>query len=289
MFNLTTPPILTGDAINQLTQLRSFLYQMTEQLNMASIQLDEQVKNASITSASYSKSNNVVEEKAGEYNALKALITKTAYYTEEQITIVNNLITNTTDYTDSIIAEIRGDVNSNTDAISGLSAKVSKEYVAISDYGSWQEAVNHQLSLNADGVQQTIDYVSQLKTSIDDSNASFKNYVVATEGNIKIGIVDWEDEEKTIPLVGIAIGQDITCRKVTIGNEEYAEINKDKFLATFTSRALKFWQGDQVVAYITNNELYIINARIIGNLGMGGVFNMRADSVVGFVIEYIGE
>lgn len=310
MFNLTSPPMLSGDEKNQLMQLRTFLYQMTEQLNMASIQLDEKVGAVSSASPSSSSSTkSMAEEKAGEYNSLKSLILKTADYTKEQITIVNNLIgdtneqiviidgkvtdtnallTNTSDYTASILDKIRGDVDTNTDAITGLSAKISKEFVAVSDYGSWQEAVNHQLSLNADGIQQTLDYYSRLE-AVETSNASFNEYIVATEGNIKIGIVDWEDENKTIPLVGVAIGQDITCREVTVGNVKYAEVNKDKFLATFTSKALKFWQGDQVVAYITNNELYIVNARIIGSLGVGEMFSIRADSSVGFVVEFIGE
>lgn len=288
MFNLTTPPILTGDAVNQLTQLRSFLYQMTEQLNMASIQLDEKVNTVSIASSSGSKAKSVAEEKAGEYNALKALITKTADYTEEQIAIVNNLITNTTNYTDSQMADIRTQVETNTDGIAGLSATVSSEYVAKSEYGTWQEDVINQLSINADSIDQNLKYLSQLQVDVEKANASFSNYVVATEGSIKVGIVEWS-EDGTTPLFGVAVGQDVTYREVTVDGVTYAEINKDKFLATFTSKALKFWQGEQLVAYITNNELYITNTRIIGNLGIGEAFNIRADNVVGFVIEYIGE
>ena len=282
-----TPPILTGDAINQLTQIRSYLYQMTEQLNMASIQLDEKVNTVSAATPSGS-TKSVTEEKAGEYNALKALIVKTADYTNEQITIVNNLITNTTDYTDSQMADIRTQVESNTNEISGLSASVTREYVAKSEYGTWQEDVKNQLVINADSITQTLDYLANLQANVDEANSSFSNYVVATEGSIKMGIVEWS-EDGTTPIIGIAIGQDITYREVTIGNETYAEIDKNKFLATFTSKALKFWQGEQLVAYITNNELYITNTRIIGSLGMGDVFSIRADSNVGFVVEYIGE
>ena len=310
MFNLTTPPILTGDAMNQLTQIRSYLYQMTEQLNMASIQLDEKVIEVSNTSSSSkSDAKSILDEKAEEYNALRSLIVKTADYTKEQITIVNNLIgdteqkivivdgrvddaneliTNTADYTGSMMAEIRTQVESNTDDISGLSASVSREYVAKSEYGTWQEDVKNQLAINADSITQTLNYLSNLEANVENANSSFNNYVVATEGSIKLGIVEWS-EDGTTPIIGIAIGQDITYREVTIGNETYAEIDKNKFLATFTSKALKFWQGEQLVAYITNNELYITNTRIIGNLGMGDIFNIRADSSVGFVVEYIGE
>ena len=327
-----TPPILTGDAINQLTQIRSYLYQMTEQLNMASVQLDEKVIEVSNASSSSSSSDakSVLDSKAEEYNALRSLIVKTADYTNEQITIVNNLIgdaeqkivivdgkvvsvtervdgaeaeidnvngrvddansliTNTADYTGSMMAEIRTQVESNTDNISGLSASVSREYVAKSEYGIWQEDVKNQLAINADSITQTLSYLSNLEANVEAANSSFNNYVVATEGSIKMGIVEWS-EDGTTPIIGIAIGQDITYREVTIGNETYAEIDKNKFLATFTSKALKFWQGEQLVAYITNNELYITNTRIIGSLGMGDVFSIRADSNVGFVVEYIGE
>ena len=265
-----TPPILTGDAINQLTQIRSYLYQMTEQLNMASVQLDEKVIEVSNASSSSSSSDakSVLDSKAEEYNALRSLIVKTADYTNEQINVVNNLITNA------------------TDDISELSATITSEYVAKSEYGTWQEDIKHQLAINADSITQTLSYLSNLEANVEAANSSFNNYVVATEGSIKMGIVEWDG---TTPIIGIAIGQDITYKEVTIGNETYAEIDKNKFLATFTSKALKFWQGEQLVAYITNNELYITNTRIIGSLGMGDVFSIRADSNVGFVVEYIGE
>ena len=391
MFNLTTPPILSGTTEHQLMQLRSYLYQMSEQLNMASLSIEN---NSVVVESRQGKPS----ESAGEYNELRSLINKTAEYTEKQITVINNLtgehtksinklnvdvgannqsllevfdditklngdikanvtvttqntesitklnedleanvttttqntesitklnegleanvttttqntesisklneeveanaelITNTSEYTSGQIDDLRGRVNSNTDEIASLSATVMSEYVAKSEYGTWQEDICNQIGINSDSITQALSYISALTADINNANASFSDYVVATEGYIKAGIVEWS-EDGTTPLFGVAVGQNLTYREVTISGETYAEIDKTNFLATFTAKSLKFWQDNQVVAYVSNNKLYITNAEIVAHMSvktmsMGDKFEVRASSSEGFVIEYIGE
>ena len=331
MFNLTTPPILSGTTEHQLMQLRSYLYQMTEQLNIAS----EALQNNTAVLAADKVSGSRVEESAEEYSALRSLITKTAEHTEKQITVINNLtgehtqsitklngdleanvttttqntesitklnedleanaelITNTSEYTSGQIDDLRGQVNANTDEIASLSATVMSEYVAKSEYGTWQEDICNQIGINSDSITQALSYISALTADINNANASFSDYVVATEGFIKAGIVEWS-EDGTTPLFGVAVGQNLTYREITISGETYAEIDKTNFLATFTAKSLKFWQDNQVVAYVSNNKLYITNAEIVAHMSvktmtMGDKFEVRASSSEGFVIEYIGE
>lgn len=268
MFNLSTPPVLTGSPTEQLKQIRSYLYQMTEQLNMASLSIDNKTV-VDLNKTSTSKT----EETEDEYLNLKSLIQKTA-----------DTVTKTIEYTDSRITIIKEQTNENADNIADLTASISSDYVAKSEYGTFQENINTQIASNADSITNMYSYFAQLEADINKAQSSFDNYVVATEGSIKVGIVEWDG---AIPIFGIAIGQDIRYREVSIDGETYAEIDKTNYVTTYTATGFKMWQDNQVVAYISNNKLYITNAYIVENLTIGD-FTVKSSTSEGFVIKYTG-
>lgn len=269
MFNLSVPPILTGSADEQLKQIRSYLYQMTEQLNMASLSIDNKTV-VDLTKTSASKAS----ETEDEYINLKSLIQKTA-----------DTVTKTVEYTDSQISIIKEQVGENTDNIADLTASISSEYVAKSEYGTFQENINTQIAANADSITNMYSYFAKLEADVNNAQSSFDNYVVATEGSIKVGIVEWDG---ATPIFGIAIGQDIKYSEVSIDGETYAEIDKTNYVTTYTATGFKMWQDNQVVAYISNNKLYITNADIVENLTIGD-FVIKSNATEGFVIKYTGE
>lgn len=269
MFNLSTPPVLAGSPTDQLKQIRSYLYQMTEQLNMASLSIDNKTV-VDVSKTSTSKAS----ETENEYLDLKALIQKTA-----------DTVTKTIEYTDGQIAIVKEQTNENSDNIADLTASISSEYVAKSEYGTFQENIINQISVASDSITNMYNYFAQLEANVNKAQSSFDNYVVATEGSIKMGIVEWDG---AVPIFGIAIGQDIKYSEVSIDGETYAEIDKTNYVTTYTATGFKMWQDNQVVAYISNNKLYITNAHIVENLTLGD-FSIKSSAAEGFVIKYTGD
>ena len=43
-------------------------------------------------------------------------------------------------------------------------------------------------------------------------------------------------------------------------------VDKSKLFATFTSDRINFWQGDRIVAYFSNNEMYITESTVLKSM-----------------------
>lgn len=63
-------------------------------------------------------------------------------------------------------------------------------------------------------------------------------------------------------------------------------VDKSKLFATFTSDRINFWQGDRIVAYFSNNEMYITESTVLKSMKLG---NWVTDHTEGYVIRWAGE
>lgn len=221
-----------------LAAVRSFLYSLVERLNVAFGSLENDVGVAARQAVAQSLSEGGGENKAtqslrAEYQAIKALILKTAHTVESEIQRVEQTLTSST--------------------------------VAASDFGDYRQSIEANIVAQADSITQVIRYYEQINTSV----ASFDEYVTRTEGYISSGIVDWDG---SVPLFGIAIGQNLQKDVVTVDGEEYDFIRKADFRTVITSMELAFWRDDVKVAYMSScsDRLYIPNAEITDSLTIGG-------------------
>jgi len=249
------PPRLTGSEAQQLVQLKSYLFQLSDKLNTALSNLDENnfaANSTARTVVSGSLGGEAAETVNQAAATLKALIIKTAN-------------------------DVRAEIDVITTTLEG-------SYVAASEFGTYQETIAAQLTAMPDYVMQEIDYNATI-TSINASLGVLEAYQVETSGRIKAGIVYYDG---ATPIVGIAIGQELATTGSTeeVGGNTYDVIDKKEFSVVLTARKLAFYQGEAEVAYLSNSKLYITNATITGKLALGT--DWEISSTDGYTIKWTG-
>ena len=232
MQQFTQPPILRGTERDQLVQIRQYLYQMSRDLNVAL---------TSLTADNFATGTEAVKVLSGDLTAnqqkqidagmgsLKSLIIKTADNVRAEIDIIEKTLTS--------------------------------DYVAVSDFGTFSENINTQITEMADSVKQTIDYQATITDQLNDVTA----YKVETEGYIKQGIIGYAEDGVT-PIIGIAIGQDIRAEGTAeVDGKEYAIIDTTSNVSTWTPEKMSFRVNGVESAYVSNGAFYITTTLYFGN------------------------
>lgn len=252
--NFSPPPGLRGDERSSLQQMHSFLFRLTEQLNKALDETDrriEQTEQATGIKASPKGSSGPQSGMVQQYNDLKSLIIKTANTVRSEMDIVE--------------------------------AQLRREYIAKSEWGVYEESLQADFEATAAGVVESYGYESRLD-SLDDRAADFDSYRIETAGYIKRGIIGYD--ENNVPIIGIAIGQDLKSTTVTIGGEVYEEIDMTRSLATYTANKVTFWQNGVEVAWFSNSELVCTALKIADKIILGDVWEISRSN--GFAVKWIG-
>lgn len=249
-----TPPILGGTGEQQIKQVYAYLFRLAENLNVALNNLTEDNFSAGSPLSKYS-SNNGLTESGGKtpgqvYNELKSLIINTAEVIRHEMDL--------------------------------LEVSLSSEYEAISSqWGSFQESIDTKITATAESILQELNYQGQ----IDTVAAEFNRYKIETSGYIKSGFIDYD--ENGVPIIGIAIGQNLKSVSVTMADGTVTEqIDSTQNCAFYTSNKLSFRINGQEVAYLSNSKLYIHNVEITGKAVLGG--NWELSTHQGFMIKWIG-
>ena len=251
---IETPPTLSGQPEQKIAQLNRYLFRMAEMLNVA---LDT-IGSASQTSAAMVPSVGTSAANSGksvmpseEYEELKALIINTA-----------------------------GIVNKTVDTIS---TELSSQYTAISeDWGTFQKNIGSTITATAEGVVQQYNYSASIET-LQEAAAGFSDYMVEAEGYIRQGFIGYD--EKNVPIIGIAVGQNLSAHTVTIDGEEYVDINSTPSCALYTAEKVSFIVSGLEVAYVSNSKLYIRDVEITGKATLG---KWEITTNNGFTIKWIG-
>lgn len=166
--------------------------------------------------------------------------------------------------------------------VSDLSATLQHQYVTVSDLGTYREEMLTEISAQADSITNIYTYVSELQANIDGVSDAFATYRTETDGYIKTGIVDYDG---TLPIFGIAIGQNL---QTSVDNDGNTIIAKKNFRGIYTSQRLSFWQDEVEVAYVSNNQLYITNVVALSTMTVGEWSISGANAASGLVFKWIG-
>ena len=159
-----------------------------------------------------------------------------------------------------------------------LSAKLTGEYVAASEFGTYVERLNAYLEANPEALTQYYSFFADLQASTETVSAAFEQYRLETEGYIRTGIVCYDG---AVPQYGVAVGQNLICREV----DGETVVEQNDFRATFTASKLSFWQDASEVAYVSNNRLYITNITVLEGMSIG---EWEISSENGLVIRWMG-
>ena len=217
----------SADASTQMAQMRSYLYQMVEQLNWALNALDS---GGAISSAS--KTTTVVQAAGGS----------SSDETDQRMANLRDLIVKSAE---SVQTEMDERVES-----------LSSTYVARSDFGTYREDINQRITTNSTKIEQQFAFAAEIQANTNRVEVDFAAYKTNVEGYIRQGIVGYDG---TIPIIGIAIGQDIRTTQTGVETEQgvFDVIDKRSNMSVWTTEKLSFYIGGQEAAYFSNGKLTV--------------------------------
>lgn len=252
--NFNTPPKPGADADASLRQMYNWLFQMTEQLNVALNVVSSGEQTVMVGGQGGGSGENDVldaarEEINNQRNELKSLIIKTA---------------------DTVRLEFDREIQ-----------QLESNFVAESEFGRYQEDVTRQIEETAQGTLETYATKIGLDSYIEDS-AGLKAWQAETSGFIRRGYITRNAED--VPILGIAVGQDITTKAVDADGNEQIDVSSAN-IGFFTSTGLEFYINGVKVASFANEGADMKNATISGKLQIG---NWLITHNNGFDISWVG-
>ena len=224
----------SADASTQMAQMRSYLYQMVEQLNWSLSALDS--------------------------GGTASLPVQTASL---PVKTVGQAAPATSDETDQRMANLRDliiksaeSVQTELDTMDGRFESLSGTYVARSDFGTYREDINQRITANSTKIEQQFAFASEIQANTNRVEVDFAAYKTDVEGYIRQGIVGYDG---TIPIIGIAIGQDIRTTRTGVETDRgvFDEIDKSSNMSVWTTEKLSFYIGGQEAAYFSNGKLTV--------------------------------
>lgn len=160
-------PALSGDTIeNQIFSIKSYLYQLTDQLNLADWSAQKVLEEigTAVDFPEETAEGVETESKIQEYASIKSLIIKTA------------------DYAAANSEEFKLSLRS--------------DYVAISDFGEYFETATVDIDGNSVGITQLYSYSAGIRNDMDDVNIHTQTY-------IKTGLLYYDG---VVPVYGVGVG-----------------------------------------------------------------------------------
>lgn len=223
------PPMLSGSVAQNIANLRAYLVRMVNELNDVATAASDGTAIAAapsvqkaMTAASKDKTAEDIRKNA---ESLKSLIVKTANELAEKITSGDSSVMH---YADERV-----------DTLSSV-------YVAQSEFGTFQENIQAQITATARGVVESYDYDSAIESAQDDIEA-LRRYYTSIDGEIRRGIV--QDPETGEYVTGIAISQNLQfsgeCAPGDSNNPQdgytYYYLSSGQTFGLYTSTGWQFW------------------------------------------------
>ena len=235
--NLNAPPQFNGSPEEQMRQVTRYLFQLQRDLNVVLDSIGS-AENPVVVQAARKAAENVSNATMAEAaKALKSLIIKTAHTIKKEM--------------DEWTALFEGN------------------YLALSDFGTYQEEVSQEITVTATEIVNAFNYTSLISAAqnriseLEAENAQLKSYKVETEQYTKSGLLYYDD--LNVPVYGYAVGEVLT--RVIVNGEE--TVRREDLLSTWSAGRLNFWQGGRVVAYYANNKMYVTDGEFLSSLQIG--------------------
>ena len=266
------PPILSGSTEQKLSELRAYLVRMAQELNTAQTQPATQTK-ISVDSKGRrvfsTGSENTADMEAVRKNAaaLRQLILKTG-------------------------ERLSGDIDeSHQQALhyaDGQIDALSQTYLAKSEFGSFAENIESQISTTARGVVESYGLESRIESTAADLEL-LQYYITDMDGQIRRGIV--RDPETGEDVTGIAISQSLQFTGAVVKGEDganYYRLSSGQTFGLYTSTGWQFWIDGSKRGWYNSVDgmLHIANVAVEDKLQLGGDWQMA--NVRGLGIRYTG-
>ena len=216
--SIPLPRQITGSGQEQLRQIQSYLFRLSQELELALGTVDKQLLTLRDTAAQTERAVRTVSESQNpkaQFSSLKALIIKSA------------------DIVNAYYEEI--------------SRKLSGEYVAQSDFGTFRQETRQSITENSQGITRAF---SDLQT-IESTLAELSGAVTQVNAWIKTGKLG--EDENSVPVYGVEIGQQ-TEKDGIVAFQKFARLLADR-LSFFDRNGLE-------VSYIGEESMHITRAEV---------------------------
>lgn len=288
MIDIRQPNITAKTETEQLLQIRSYLYQMAQQLQWAFNTISSPGgggnvgTNTTQQTAVSSSSGKIDATKT--FDALKDLIIKSsdivnAYYDVISKKLVGVYVAQSDfgryqEETSNTIKESSTRIDQlyvNNQVITGKFNTIDR---LVTTTQSLTETIGN-LETDKSALSEKVDAISSAADGMADTIEQLQTMMVQTNAYVRTGLL--YEGENGIPVYGLEIGQT---------NYVNGENVFSKF-ARFSADRLSFYdRNDTEVAYISDYKLYITNAEITGALSLAGKFKVFYDH--GLAFQWIG-
>ena len=167
-----------------------------------------------------------------------------------------------------------------------LELRLQSTYVALSDFGDYQEEIDTRLTATAASIEQALSYYAELSDSLHGVSEDFAAYRIDVQGYIRQGIIGYDG---AVPIIGIAMGRDlqVTGAVETVNGQEYEVIDTSSNMSIWTPDKLSFYINGAEAAYFSNGALYVGTVIIKERMMIGqGKWEITHDD--GLVVRWIG-
>ncbi len=200
---LETPPLLRGSEREQIAALRDYLVRLSRSLDAA----ESAGTVTALTPSPAASVSESAEKRAGE---LRSLIVKTA------------------------------DILSNR--VERLSATLAEDYLARSDFGTYQETLRASFEATARGVIESYDFDAALE-ALSGRASEAERALRSLRGEIRRGLIT--DPETGETAMGIAVAENLrfTGAQQSADGLVYYELAPGQTLGLYTAHGWQFWLG----------------------------------------------
>lgn len=251
--NIPLPQQLTGSDREQLQGMKTYLFQLAQELQFALGSVEKQILTVQDTAANAEREVSRVSESQtpkAQFSALKALIIKSA------------------DIVDAYYEEIN--------------RRLSGQYLAISDFGTYRQETEQVITENSQGITRVFSDVQTISTSlgqaqsdihgISDSLGQAQSDIQAMDASLEqaqdliaevreavIQVNAWiktgklAEDENSVPIYGVEIGQQ---------TEKNGLVVFQKFARLLADRLSFFDQNGNEVSFIGDETMHITKAEI---------------------------
>jgi hypothetical protein len=214
-FDIQYPNITSASDAGKLEQIRSYLFQLADQLKFALNTIEKSgTSSLQVTNNSNPKA---VSEKEAEatFNSVKALIIKSA------------------DIVDAYSEEIN--------------QRLSGEYVARSDFGTYSEQTEQSITTNSKEIDRAFTNIQKIEGDIE----GLEHSLIEVNANIRSGLLYYDDD--SVPIYGLEIGQKNRIDGEEVFNK-YARFTSDR-LSFYDKNDVEVAFISDYKLYITNAQI----------------------------------
>lgn len=311
MIDIRQPNITATTTQEQVLQMRSYLYQLSQQLNWALNTVSVGVESGNVVPPQGTAAGGGGTSPAATFAAIKGLIIKSAdivnaysesisqklegkyvaqsdfgEYREETAALITGNSKNISQMFSNHqtilmnMDAMQGDTRSLTGRVEQLDADAQGTEGRLenleTDAAGLRDATA-KLEQNTSGLSGAVEQLRQETETVTETVNGLMAATIATNAYIRTGLL-YETSEG-VPVYGLEVGQ----TNNTNGQDVF-----NKF-ARFSADRLSFYdKNDTEIAYISDYKLYINTAEITGRLQFGSRFQVFYQAGAGMIFKYMG-